>query len=232
VNVGDLRGPSFWLATPLVYLVTDGRRPIADLLERIEAAVSGGVRIVQLREKQRPAGELARLAQEAQKRIGGQAALMINDRVDVALAAKAQGVHLPAAGLDARVVRSLAPGLIVGRSVHAAREAAHVSQADVDYLLLGTIFPSRTHPGGTVGGIGLVRATRPFVRVPLVAIGGITAGNAAEVIEAGADGVAVVSAILEAADPGAAARELLGAVERGVRARSIQGSLAGAAACD
>jgi thiamine-phosphate pyrophosphorylase len=207
------------LPPPLVCLVTDGQRPAGDLMDRVEAAVAGGVGMVQLREKQRPAGELLALACELRERLAGRALVLVNDRLDVALAARADGVHLPAAGLPARAARAVAPSLLIGRSVHSAEEAAQAAKDGVDYLVLGTIFATATHPGTAPGGLALVRAARARVDLPLLGIGGITPENAAAVIGAGADGVAVVSAILVAPDPRAAARALVTAVHDGWRAR-------------
>ncbi len=207
------------LRQPLVCLVTDGRREPSDLVARVEAAVAGGVTLVQLREKQRPAGELLELAAALRERLDGRAALLVNDRLDVALAADAAGVHLPANGLPPGAARRVARDLIVGRSVHDPWEAARVAAEGVDYLLLGTIFATATHPDVTPAGLSLVRETRARVSLPLLVIGGITAENAAQTIEAGADGVAVVSAILSAADVEAAARQIVQAVQAGWQLR-------------
>ncbi len=145
---------------------------------------------------------------------------MINDRLDVALAAGAEGVHLPGRGLPPRQARRLAPHLLVGRSVHSAAEAESAVEQEVDYLVLGTIFATATHPDTEPGGLDLVRETRARVRLPLLAIGGITLDNAAATIAAGADGVAVITALLNAPDPAAAADRLVGAVRDGWRTRA------------
>ncbi len=162
-------------------------------------AVEGGVTLVQLREKDLPTRSLIDLAHRLRDAVQPRAALVINGRADVAMAVDAFGVHLPADGLPTDATRDIVGAdRLVGRSVHSAAEARERSREPLDYLLLGTIFPSRSHPGA--GGIGLdaVRDAR-VCRAPVVAIGGIGADSAGQAIGAGASGVAVISAIL--ADP-------------------------------
>ncbi|HEY8491726.1 MAG TPA: thiamine phosphate synthase [Dehalococcoidia bacterium] len=204
------------LPRPCLALVTD-RTLAPDLPAAVERAVRGGVDLVQLRERDLPAGDLLRLARELRAITRGRALLVVNDRLDVALAAGADGVHLPEAGLPVPAARRLAPdGFLVGRSVHDAEGAARAAREGADYLVVGTVFPSRSHPGGGAAGPGLLGRVRAAAGpLPLLGIGGIDAGNAAAVLAAGADGVAVVSAVLAAADPEAAARALRAALTAG-----------------
>ncbi len=135
----------------------------------------------------------------------------MNDRVDVALAAEADGAHLGEAGLPVPAARravALRERFLIGRSVHSlegAREAAH---AGADYLLFGNVFATASHPGKEPAGTEMLARVAAGVPVPVIAIGGITPENAAECRRAGAAGVAVISAILDVPDPEAAAREL------------------------
>ncbi len=178
-------------------------------------AVSGGVGMVQVREKTRSSGDLYQLATRLRIVTQGKALLIINDRLDVALAVDADGVHLPSDSLPACVVKKLGGGrLLVGRSVHSVEEAVAAESDGVDYLILGTIYGTASHPGRPPSGPGLIEAVKARVRTHLYAIGGISASNADEVMRAGADGVAVIRAILGGPDPRAAARELAGIVER------------------
>jgi thiamine-phosphate pyrophosphorylase len=203
-------------------LVTD--RSLAGgkgLVEIVEAAAKGGVTIVQLREKTAPVREfiaLGRLLRDILKPY--RIPLLINDRVDVALATLADGVHLGQADMpagDAR--RLLGPGAIIGLTVETLAQAAAADRGEADYLGVSPIFqtPTKTDTGPAWGTEGLWRA-RPVTRKPLVAIGGIDASNAGRVLEAGANGIAVVSAICAAADPEAAARGLREIVDRRRRA--------------
>ncbi len=190
-------------------MVTDRSATSGDLVERVAQAVEGGVDLVQLREKDLPGGQLLELAESLFKAIEGRASLIVNERADVALAAGAQGVQLGEDGLPVSAARlTLGGGALVGRSVHSLEAAVQAEAERADFLVVGTMFASRSHPGEEPAGPGLMRQISGKCRLPLIGIGGITPENAAEVIEAGASGVAVISNILAAPDPKAAAAEL------------------------
>lgn len=195
---------------PLLCLVTDRTLCGADeLAATVEAAVSGGVDAVQLRERDLPAGELLKLALSLRRVTLGGAALIINDRLDVALAAQADGLHLPEASISVTDARAVGPPqLMLSKAVHDPAGAAAADAEGADMLVLGTVFDTASKPGAAAGGLSLVREVTRGVRAPVLAIGGISAANAGGVIDAGASGVAVISAIMSAADPEAAAREL------------------------
>jgi thiamine-phosphate pyrophosphorylase len=203
-----MRPPRDWS----LYLVTDRRlsapRSVEDV---VRAALRGGITAVQLREKECATRDFIDLAR-ALKAILGPAGipLVINDRVDVALAACADGVHIGQSDMqypDAR--RLLGPDAIIGLSVETPEQAARAASLDADYLGVGPIFPTPTKTGAAPAwGIEGLAALRRASRHVLVAIGGINRQNAGAVIEAGADGIAVVSAICAAPDPEQAAREL------------------------
>ena len=170
--------------------------------------------MVQVREKAMSSGDLYRLAAKLRLVTLGKALLIINDRINVALAVEADGVHLPSHSLPVCVARKLGGGrLLVGRSVHSVEEALAAESDGVDYLILGTIYGTPSHPGRLASGVGLIEAVKGRVRVPVYAIGGINVSNAGEVMRAGADGVAVIRSILGAPDPGIAAREIAEIVE-------------------
>lgn len=191
---------------PLLMLVTDRQRSRLPLTEAVGRAVAGGVDLVQVREKDLPAADLFGLVNTLREAIAGRAKLLVNDRVDVALAAEADGVHLPENGLPTAVARRLVgPDRILGRSGH---DPAGIEWAGLDYLLVGTVFPSPTHPGLPAAGVGRVGEFAARSPIPVLGIGGITAANCAEVIAAGAVGVAVISAILDSDDPEGEARRL------------------------
>ena len=199
------------LPSPL-YAILD--RSVArgrDLPTLLEAVLAGGGRLVQLREKTMPLVELLPLARQLGRRCREAGALfVVNDRADLALAADASGLHvgqddLPA--LEAR--RLLRPGMILGVSTHDEAQARRAVADGADYVAIGSIFPTATKAGFQLVGPDLIRRVRPVVPVPLVGIGGITADNAPTVLAAGADGVAVISAICAAPDPEAATHRLL-----------------------
>jgi thiamine-phosphate pyrophosphorylase len=201
------------LPLPLIMLVTDrtacGERRLEDV---VEAAIDGGVNVVQLREKDLSAADLYTLAVRLRQMVGTQALLFVNDRLDVALAAGAHGVQLGGSSLPVEAARQLAPDLLIGRSVHDVARAADAVRGGADLLLVGTMFASRSHPGQAPSGPSLVRKIGGLASVPLVGIGGITAANALQVIGAGASGVAAISSIASALDPREGAARLSAAV--------------------
>ena len=176
--------------------------------------------MVQLRAKELPGGQLLSLASDLKKAIEGRAALLINERVDVAISAGADGVQLGEEALPVDAARSLLPhGAIVGRSVHSAAGAADAATAGADFLVVGTMFATGSHPGSSPAGPGLMREASRRCAIPLVGIGGIDSGNISEVVNAGASGVAVIRSILGASDPRAAALELRTALEKAWQSR-------------
>jgi thiamine-phosphate diphosphorylase len=202
------------LPLPVIMLVTDRRACGGHRLEDVvEAALDGGVNVVQLREKDLPAAELFGLATRLRQLCGTRAVLLVNDRIDVALAAAAHGVELGAGGLPTETARRLAPDMLIGRSVHDVAHAAESVAVGADLLVVGTMFASRSHPGVSPAGPSLIRKIAALTTVPLVGIGGITPNNATQVIAAGAAGVAAISAITLAHDPRDAASRLVAAVQ-------------------
>jgi thiamine-phosphate diphosphorylase len=203
------------VAPPRLMLVTDRRLCPLDRLPALAAQVVGhGVDAVQLREKDLPPDELLALARALRVAIGDRALLFVNGDVDVALAAGADGVQLGEAAMAVAAARRRAGGrLLIGRSVHDVAGAVAAAQEGADLLIAGTVYPSRSHPGGDTGGPDLIRRIVAAVHVPVLGIGGITQENATAVIAAGAAGVAVISAILAAPDPARAAAKLRAAVE-------------------
>ncbi|MGH7399400.1 MAG: thiamine phosphate synthase [Candidatus Rokuibacteriota bacterium] len=182
-----------------------------DLPGLLEAVLAGGCRLVQLREKTMSVAEILPQAQRLAQRCREVGALFIvNDRADLALAAGADGLHVGQDDLPARQAREiLRPGMILGVSTHDPEQARRAVADGADYVAVGSIFPSTTKTGFQLVGPELIRRVRPEVPVPLVGIGGITADNALAVLAAGADGVAVISALCAASDPEAATRAFL-----------------------
>ena len=192
-----------------VMFVTD-RRLTGDrsILEVAAAALAGGATVIQLREKDLGGAALLELAVGlvAAAKAHPRARIVVNDRLDVAIAARAAGVHLPAAGLPVAAVRAKAPArFLVGRSVHGVAEARDAAKAGADYLVCGPVFatPSKAGLGEPIG-IEVLRKAVEAVRVPVWAIGGITPENVAALQGVPIAGVAVSGAVAPAADPAAA----------------------------
>lgn len=202
------------LHIPCLCLVTDRKRTKSgDVAATVAASLEGGVGMVQLREKDMPAFELLRLARRLRRVTEGRALLVVNDRVDVAMLAGADGVQLGETALDVADVRKLVgPDMLIGRSVHSEVGAVDAECQGADYLVLGTVFETASHPAGRVGGLDLVREVTASVGIPVLGIGGISAANAASVMESGASGVAVITAITMSEDPQSAASDLSTAI--------------------
>jgi thiamine-phosphate diphosphorylase len=183
--------------------VTDRRLTGEDqLVNRVARAVAGGVNLVQLREKDLPGGRLLALAESLKSAIGDSALLVINERVDVAACVSADGVQLGEEALSVSEARAiLGPGLLVGRSVHSLEGAVQAVGQGADFLVVGTMFVSPSHPGEEPAGPDLIGRIAIECSVPLIGIGGINLFNLGQVMDAGASGVAVISSILAAADP-------------------------------
>ncbi len=204
------------LAAARLYLCTDSRRDRGDLAEFVDAALAGGVDIVQLREKGIEARqELAALDVLGEVCARHGALLAVNDRADVALAARADVLHLGQDDLPVGVARRIVgDDVVIGRSAHSADEtAAAAVERSVDYFCVGPCWPTPTKPGRPAPGLDLVRtvADRAPVR-PWFAIGGIDQQRLPEVLAAGAERIVVVRAITDAEDPQAAARALRAAL--------------------
>jgi thiamine-phosphate pyrophosphorylase len=190
---------------PKLYPITDRRLSGLSHAEQVARLCEGGARLVQLREKHLSPREFYAEALEAlrvARSFGAQ--LVVNDRADVALASGADGVHLGQDDMPASAARSLlGGGAIVGFSTHNVEQAASASASPVSYIAVGPVFAtsSKENPDPVVGLEGVRRVREPAGRLPVVAIGGITAENARSVLEAGADSVAVIGALLNTSDP-------------------------------
>jgi thiamine-phosphate pyrophosphorylase len=193
-------------------LVTDRKLAGGEdaLMDAVGEAVTGGVNTVQLREKDLSPSELLPLAVRLKETLARRAVFMVNGSLEVALAAGADGVHLPEEAL--MVERPQRP-FAVGRSVH-SRAAAERAWAECsDYLIAGPVYETKSHAGIGPAGLALIEEIAGTVALPVLAVGGITAGRVEAVMRAGASGVAVISAVLGARSPRRAARELREAVD-------------------
>lgn len=191
-----------------LYAVTPADLPAATLLDRVGAALRGGCRLIQYRDKSRDdarRAETARALQRLCKQFN--ARLLINDDLALALAVDADGLHLGAADGDLQGARqALRPGVWLGASCYADFERARAAvYAGADYVAFGAVYPSATKPQAGFAPLALFRRCRSELRVPACAIGGITVGNAGPLLAAGADLLAVISDLFEAPDVAARA---------------------------
>lgn len=205
-------------ARPFLYPITDrelaGGRPAGEIAAELCAA---GARLIQLREKgltTRSLRELALEAVAAAHASAGGAMLLVNDRPDVALYAGADGVHLGDRDMPPEAARRiLGPEAIIGVSCHSAEDVRAADALPVDYIAVGPVYPTETkRPRFPVVGTELVSRARTLTRKPLVAIGGIDRDNAVAVVAAGADGVAVIGAVMVPGEIEVRARALLAAL--------------------
>jgi len=205
----DRISPGLWRLHVLTDRKTSGGR---SHLQVAEAAIAGGADVLQLRDKEAPSGRLYQEAMQLRKITrDAKVPFIVNDRLDIALAVDADGVHVGQSDLPASVARRiLGPGKILGVSVDTVEQAILAEKDGADYLGVGPVFEARgTKPDtGEPMGIDCIARIRRHCRLPIVAIGGINAENAGKVREAGADAVAVISAIVSADDISQATRRL------------------------
>jgi len=175
----------------------------------LDQVLAAGVKIVQLREKDLADRSLYELAQEFRRRTAAaESLLIIDDRVDIALAVGADGVHLGQADLPVAAARRIAPDLIVGASSHGLEEALAAQEAGAGYVNIGPIFPTATKPNAVVLGVEAIPRLTPHLSIPWSTMGGINQDNIAQVVARGARRPAVMSAVTAAVDVMAAARAL------------------------
>jgi thiamine-phosphate pyrophosphorylase len=178
-------------------------------LEVLAGVLAAGVGIVQLREKDLDDRRLYELAVAYRQRTGAVGALLIiDDRLDIALAAGADGVHLGQTDLPVAAARRLAPDLIIGASSHSLEEALAAQAAGASYVNIGPIFPTATKPKVVSLGLEAISRITPHLKIPWSTMGGINGGNIAQVVARGARHPAVMSAVTAAAEVMAAARAL------------------------
>lgn len=195
-----------------IYLVTSGSlsagRSTATV---VSAALDGGIRLVQAREKDIPAGELVAICAELRKITHRASALLIvNDRLDVALSVGADGVHLGQDDLPVAEARRIAPDLVIGASSHSVDEAAAAQEQGASYVNIGPLFPTRTKKwSGEYLGLDGLRSISQHLAIPFTVMGGIRREHICDLAAAGARTVALVTAITTADDPRLAAEELL-----------------------
>ena len=207
------------LSDPFLCIITDETLDAATIATVIEKACGERPPTVQLRMRSMCGAEIFRLAERLRAVTRArECSFIVHDRIDIALATDADGVHLPGAGMESARARALiGPERRLGRSVHSLEEIEReMAVGVVDYLQFGPVFatPSKAAYGEPQGLARLTEAVACAAPLPIVAVGGITPDNAGDVVRAGARGVAVITAVMRAADPRGAARELMLALAR------------------
>jgi thiamine-phosphate pyrophosphorylase len=198
------------LSDSQLYLVTPARPRAGDLDHFLPAVLEAGVDLVQVREKDLEAGLLMPFLEIAKRHTEQFGALLIvNDRVDIAIAAGADGVHLGQDDLAPQHARrQMGEGPLIGLSTHAPSEVLAVSGQSADYIAVGPIYETPTKPGRPATGLGLIKVAAESSRLPFFAIGGIDLTTVPDVVEAGATRIVVLRALTEAEDPPSVARRL------------------------
>jgi thiamine-phosphate pyrophosphorylase len=203
--------------TDLYVVITESFCAGRSSLDVLDAGLDAGVRLVQFREKDLDGGELYRRCLAFRERTrAADALLIVDDRVDIALAVDADGVHLGQSDLPIPVARRLAPELILGASSHNLAEAIAAQEAGASYVNIGPIFATQTKsvPTGAVGP-GMIETIAPHLKIPFTCMGGIKVANIHEVVQRGARHIAVVTAVTAAEDVHAAASALRNAIVHG-----------------
>ncbi len=200
-----------------LYLVTDRQfaketDSLSFLLKTVKSAIKGGVTVVQYREKKLPTRKMLEEAEELKKLCKSQGVLfLVNDRIDIALAVDADGVHLGQDDMPAHITRKLlGKSKVIGITVHNEEELKNAENEEIDYVSFAPVFATSTKPDHqTPLGIEKLKELASMTNLPVVAIGGINKDNAHQVFQTGVNGICVVSAIMGAQDPEKATRELL-----------------------
>ena len=194
-----------------LYVIPDSRIGAPrSIEEQAELALDGGATMIQLRDKKMSGRELYETACRLSSLCRSRGAVfVVNDRLDIALASRAHGVHLGKEDLPVSVARKIVPaGFLIGATAHSSEEGRAAEEQGADYVGIGAAFPTGTKTGASVIGVEGVRAIREILSLPSVAIGGISEENAAEVLSAGVDGIAVVASVVGKRDIAGAARRM------------------------
>ena len=219
---------------PLLSLVTGRGRlnairqnVVATLFELVRAAVAAGVNFIQVREPDLPDRVLLEIVTRCVELArGSKTVILVNDRLDIALVAGAGGVHLRAHSVPAPLARRHVPGrFLLGRSVHDVADAVRVVEGGgLDYLVLGTVFSSRSKPGVSPCGVRMLGAVARAVDLPVLAIGGVTVDNSVEVFRAGAAGVAAIGLFAETGPSGRfdSVQRIVGELRRSYTESNVQ----------
>ncbi|MCS6875915.1 MAG: thiamine phosphate synthase [Aquificaceae bacterium] len=185
---------------PRLYAITDRKR-YPDILQRLERALQKGLKMVQLREKETSGFEYYKLGKEVRELTREYGAfLFINDRVDIALAVEADGVHLPDRGIPPTVVKNIEPKLIVGYSAHSLEQALWAQEQGADFITLSPIFKTQSHPEAEPIGLKVLKEASERLSIPVYALGGIDWDKIKLCYKNGAYGIAGIGLFFDHVD--------------------------------
>ena len=188
--------------SPLLCLVTDRNRTSSRGLEFVVGqAMEGGANMIQFRDRDMEDADRLHAAAKLREITENKALFIVNGDVDLAKKVGADGIHFPEKHIFDADTQKLKEDFILGQSVHSLEMATKAELLYIDYLIVGTLFPSKSHPHGRVNGTKIIEDISGKLSVPLIGIGGISSQNCRKVIDSGASGVAVIGAISEAVDP-------------------------------
>jgi len=190
-----------------LYVITD-RHFKHNHLRIAQSAIEGGAKIVQFREKEFSTRKMVEMGEKLKEILKGKALFIINNRIDIALAVDADGVHLGQDDMPLNIARNILGNKIIGVSARNVYEAKKAEQQGADYLGVGSIFPTSTKSDIKLIGLNVLKDIRKIVNIPIVAIGGIDEKNVGEVIKAGANSAAVISAIANSEEPAQTVKNL------------------------
>jgi len=203
-----------------LYVITDRR--LRDEISSVKDALEGGATTIQLRLKNTSTREMIEIVKKIRKICEDYSALFfVNDRLDVALAVNADGVHVGHEDMPLYMVREIAPNLIVGASARNLEEAIKAEKEHADYIGAGSVFPTKSKEDAVIMGLDELERIVRNVKIPVVAIGGIDHSNVEKVLRTGVDGIAVISAIVGAEDVKKAAQEMRKIIEKFQKFRNL-----------
>ena len=194
-----------------LYFITDSSLTKKTIIDDVKAAIKAGVKIIQYREKKKSTKEMIDEAEKIKELCKDKAIFMINNRIDITLAVNADGVHLGNDDMPYDYARRILGDKIIGLTVHSLKEATYAEKIGADYIGVSPIFETKTKlDAGPAAGLKLIEEVKKGVSIPLVAIGGINLSNIDDVIKAGANSAAVISAIITKDDVESECRKFIG----------------------
>ena len=213
------------LHQPVLCLITDRKIcGYSNIHEIVGLAVQGGVNMVQIREKDMSSKDMLVLVKELTTIIDGRALLLVNERLDVAIASKVDGVHLGEDSFHPSVAREIVgQSMLVGRSIHSVSGAMNAQAQGADYVIAGSIFQTNSHPDVKPMGVQFLKELHVNIGIPYIAVGGILDSNIPNVMELGAHGIAVIGAIFDSASPREAAQNMRIALDNAWKTNSYAG---------